>query len=79
MIIYDVVEKLIGPVDASGDHGRDMERLANLKEMTDLVDALVRDIRYAAQTAGHHADSMNQIGTTAKKYLDGLREELSDD
>lgn len=79
MIVYDVVAKLIGPVGAVGDHGEDMKRLDNLKEMTILVDMLIRDIRFASQTANNHQDSMKQIGAKAKRYLDGLKEELSHD
>ena len=75
MSVCDVVMKLIGPVNAVGDHNADQDRLASLKKLTELVDGLLLEIRYAARTADHHAASMNEIGTCAKKYLEGLKDE----
>jgi hypothetical protein len=73
MSVFDVVMKLNGHVHAIGSHEVDIERLEALKSLTSLLDELLQEVRYAARTAGHSADSMNQIGTYAKKYLEGIR------
>jgi len=44
MELYNVVTKLIGPVDPAGETNTDNERFENLKVMTDLVNRLLTDI-----------------------------------
>ena len=48
--IIEVVDKLIGKVDAVGSTHIDDERLENLKVMEDLVDAMIVHINYASKT-----------------------------
>lgn len=44
MEIYDVVKKLVGPINPVGETNTDDERFKNLKVMTELVDELLTDI-----------------------------------
>lgn len=72
MRVYDVVTKLIGPVEAIGDSREDQQRLSNLAELIDLIDELLQDVSYASRTADDYRASMKAIGEKAKTYLDGL-------
>jgi len=69
MELYDVVMKLNGPVDAVGDQGADQKRLANLKELTGLVERLLLTIHDASSTADRQEASMKAIGMYAKTFL----------
>lgn len=44
MNVYDVVIKLIGPIEPIGETNTDNNRFENLKAMTELVDELLTDI-----------------------------------
>lgn len=42
--VYEVVKKLVGPIDPIGCSGTDEQRLKNLLELTNCVDRLIWDI-----------------------------------
>lgn len=78
MVGYDaaeVVMQLVGPVRAVGDSNVDAHRLANLNHLTEVVDKLVSEIRLAAVSATREEASMKKIGTTAKEFLESLRDD----
>ena len=70
MDLHEIVTRLVGPVDAIGEHNADQKRLANLKELTQLVEMLLLDIHYAARSANNHQASMKAIGEYAKEFLE---------
>ncbi len=70
MNLHQIVTKLVGPVDAIGEHGADQQRLANLKVLAELVEMLLLDIHYAARSANNHQASMKAIGKYAKEFLE---------
>lgn len=74
MDLYDVVTKLVGPVDAVGETNEDARRLANLKELTTLVDRLLYEIVHAATASTRQEASMKAIGMHAKNFLRDVRE-----
>lgn len=76
MELDEVVMKLIGPVEAVGEHHEDTKRLANMKALTLLADRLIWKISAAASDADREEDSMRAIGTHAKDFLRELRVEL---
>ena len=41
MEVYDVVKKLIGPIEPVGESHTDEKRFENLKALTELVDSLL--------------------------------------
>ncbi len=70
MDVYDIVCKLIGPIEPVGDSGIDSRRLENLSEMTGLVDALLTDIDDVAHDfKDRHEDSLKQASKHADKFL----------
>lgn len=70
--IIEVVDKLIGEVDAVGSTHIDDERFENLKVMEDLVDAMIVHINYASKTKDYPQYSMAEIGENAFNYLKDL-------
>ena len=74
MELYDVVMKLVGPVEAVGETNADAERLANLKELAALIDRLLYKISDASTAAGRSEASMRAIGRYAKNFLQDIRE-----
>ena len=71
MKLYDVICKLVGPIDPIGDSGEDEDRLKNLKTLTTTVDQILSDIHrvkiynenrveWSRKTAGIHASKFLQ-------------------
>jgi len=70
--IIEVVDELIGEVDAVGSTHIDNERFENLKVMEDLIDAMIVHINYASKTKDYPQYSMAKIGQHAFDYLKDL-------
>lgn len=77
MDLYEIVTKLVGPVRPIGDSVEDAQRLAQLKDLTELVDKLLTDIDRIADEFAHREEwSMKQAGQHCAMFLDtiGIRE-----
>lgn len=74
MDLYEVVMKLVGPVEAVGETRHDAHALANLKELTNLTGLLLWKIGKAAETANRDEFSMQKIGKHAEDFLKEVRE-----
>lgn len=74
MDFHEIVKRLIGPVEATGEHGVDQERLRNLRELTELADLLLGDIQRAALDANRPEASMRAIGEHARDFLREVKE-----
>lgn len=68
--VYEVICKLVGPIDPVGETHTDNKRLENLKTMTRVLDHLLDDVLWVS---AHHADSklcsMKESGQLAQKFL----------
>lgn len=73
MKLIDVVMKLVGPIDAVGETSADAERLANLKDLTELVDHLLGRIANASVAAIRDEASMKAIGMHAMEFINEFR------
>lgn len=71
---YEVITKLIGPIQPTGCHGEDARRLENLKKTTELIDLLVADVREAALSVGREEASMKAIGKLAEAFVAEIQE-----
>lgn len=69
LTIEGIVRKLIGPVQPTGEHNTDQQRLENIKELTRLVDDLLDDLEDAAYCAVSHEASVKAIGQHARLFL----------
>lgn len=68
--IYEVVKKLIGPIEPIGETHTDNDRFENLKVMTELVNNLVSDIdNVGYRFKNNHQFSMKRASEFASKFL----------
>ena len=72
MELHEIVMKLVGPVQPSGDSRIDAARLANMETLIALADELIGEISLAAHSATRHEASMKAIGKRARRFLDEL-------
>lgn len=73
MELHEIVMKLVGPVQPTGDHGTDETRLTNMRALTALVDRLLFEINAAASSADRYEASMKAIGSHARAFLEDVK------
>ena len=78
MTPYDVVKKLIGPIEATGEHNSDQRRLHNLETAISVSSMLFVDIYTAARDKDSEEASVKKIGQRADEYLAELHAELTE-
>lgn len=66
--VYEVVKKLVGPIEAYGDSNIDRDRLENLEVLGELTYRLVTDLYNASLSKDRYESSM--IGKKAQYCLD---------
>lgn len=76
--IREVVDKLIGDVEAIGETRHDEKAYDNLAIMTYVCDALIDEIRSSSQTKDRVEYSMNRVGDRAYSYLKDLADWLDE-
>jgi hypothetical protein len=74
--IYEVIEKLVGPIDPVGETTVDEKRFENLKTAILIVDKMIYDICFVSRSSISHEHSVKRSGEHAKKYLEDLSSEL---
>ncbi len=79
MTHYEIISKLIGPIEPVGDHGVDTARLANLDDAIEVVLGLVYSIQHAAAAHVRTQASMKAIGEKARGFLGELHDETGVD
>jgi hypothetical protein len=72
MELYDIVMKLVGPVQPAGETRADETRLKNMKELTKLIDKLLFEVSAAVPAADRPEASMKAIGIHAKKFMEDV-------
>ena len=72
MELYEIVMKLVGPVQPVGETNADDARLKNIQALTELVDRLLGEIQTASYNADRVESSMKAIGKHAMAYLSDL-------
>jgi hypothetical protein len=71
-LLAEIIMRIIGPVSATGDHGRDTERLQNLDKLCNLTYDLIGIINKQSVNADRYEKSMRDIGLRAKSFMDDL-------
>ena len=69
---YEVVKKLVGPIDPIGETQEDDRRLGNLEIMTYLIDRLLRDIDNVAMKDNCTTASIRKAAKCASDFFDHL-------
>ncbi len=72
MDIYDVVKKLLGPIDAIGETSTDSNRYENLQKTIYVTNKLLFDISSVLHNKNRQEHSMKKIGESASKFFDEL-------
>ena len=73
MDLYDIVMKLVGPVDPVGSSEIDRERMENLKVLLDLTDQLLSAIDLVAPLNKNRTEwSMKQAGQLCDNWQDKM-------
>jgi len=75
MDVYDVVKKLLGPIEPIGDSGIDEKRFSNLIETEKLVNQLLFDISQVASYKDCPEHSRKIAGERAEQFLKDIKEE----
>jgi hypothetical protein len=71
MTHLEIVNKLIGPIEPVGETTADDARYANLKAKCELVEQLILDIQFVANTnKGRSEYSMKRAGEYAERFLE---------
>lgn len=78
MTHLDIVKKLVGNINPTGDSSRDGERLENLKTMCNLVEDLIGEIQFVTRDKDAYESSVKEIGQFAFKFLSRLKEEINE-
>ena len=74
MNYYEIIKKLIGPINPIGESNQDTHRLNNIDATIEVVGELLSDIKWAANAQGSHEASVAKIGKRAQAFLDELKE-----
>lgn len=77
-ILVEIIEKLIGDVEAVGETNHDEDAFINLGLMKGVCDALLTDIYESSKTKNRHEYSMEKVGRSAYMYLNDLRDWLDE-
>ena len=72
--VIEVVETVVGEVDAVGSTHIDEKRRENLFVMIEVCNALLDDIYIASKTKDYPQYSMKQIGCHAYAFIEDLAE-----
>ena len=69
MTLYDIVKKIIGPIEPIGMSEVDEKNYLNLEETIDLVDKLLFDLNIVASHKDSYEHSVSKAGKLANNFL----------
>lgn len=72
--ICEVIGTLVGLINPRGDVSVDVHRYQNLLTLQRVADWCLSEIREVAKNKSSYEASVKQIGSTAEKYLELLKE-----
>lgn len=72
---YEVIKKLIGPIEPVGESHTDEKRFENLITLIGLMSSLMDDIQAVSKYKERHEFSIGRAGLFAKGALEGLKRE----
>ena len=73
MNLYEIVSKLTGDIEPTGDNSIDLDRLDNLEIYLDLCDSMLTDIQSIAnQYKDSTAASEQNIGERAEDFIKSI-------
>jgi hypothetical protein len=76
---YDVIKKLIGPIEPIGETNEDNRRLVNLQKMSEVVGAMLDDIVNVIKNKHRMEYSMKIAGEFAHSWCYATRIQLENE
>lgn len=76
MTYYEIIKRLIGPVNPVGDTYEDKKRFKNLRETAEIIDRLIFDVSSVTHDKDHHIESIAKAGKFADRFLINLYDSL---
>lgn len=73
--IAEMVMRVVGPVQPTGEHNTDKGRLENMEVLIEVVDRLLHEISCAEPSANRPEASMKVIGKCASNFLKEIKED----
>lgn len=77
MTHYEIIKKLIGPIEPVGETNEDKQRFVNLQKTIKLVDMLLSNIEEVSANKDAPEYSVFQSGKEADEFLNDLRDSLT--
>jgi len=78
MKLYDlhgIVHKIVGNITATGEHSVDTKRLDNLKELCELTESLIDEIKEVSDdNHNSHEDSVKEITKCAYNFIQDMKQ-----
>jgi len=72
--LFEIVMKLNGPVQPTGESNEDHRRLGNIQTLTELIDRLLFEVNNATMEADQPEASMKAIGVHAKEFMEAIKD-----
>ena len=76
LTVEDMVMRVVGPIEPTGEHYTDKERLQNLENLLELVDRLVFNIDQLRVFADRPEASIALIGKRARSFMEDLSDAI---
>lgn len=73
MTNYDVIKKLLGPIEPVGESNFDEKRYENLEATIEVVDKLLCDLNEVAGEDDRLEHSIAKIGKRASQFIKDIR------
>lgn len=70
---YDVIKKLMGVLTPIGSSYEDDKRFKNLVDTCELIDELIRDIKWVSEYSDSKEHSVKRAADYATKFLNDLK------
>ena len=74
MEVYEIVVKLIGPIEPIGDSRVDENRLENMNKLQELINKLVCDIYDVSQTPHNGEHSIKKAVENSDAFMNGFKD-----
>ena len=74
MILYEIMNTLIGPIEPMGETNADARRIENLEVMIEVVAMLLDDIHELTRFNGRPEASIKKISNRATEFMAELKE-----
>lgn len=73
MELHEIVFKLLGPIGATGDHGRDMDRVGNINKLGEMLLIITDELGSNVKCANDPRMGVREVGNVSKSILTEMK------